>query len=629
LCVFFGANHQALGQLCSQGCVTSYGYDNSRDNTNPNESILRATTIGSLSTSARSDLLGMVYAQPLYLSQITINGVLKNVVYIATEENYVYALDESNFTGTPLWIANLNNTSLGETAIPMSALPACTLIGPEVGITSTPVIDTTPSTPVLYVLSAHYYVDGQGVAHTSQRLNALDVTTGNPVYPALDIGSAFQSLGAVPFSAAAENQRGGLALTHTANNTPQIAAVWAAYCDQSSYFGLMALFTVSNSQLNLSATFDAGAATAEEENSGIWMAGVAPAIDDQGTSPSHDIFLVSGNGPYNGSTTFGNTIMSFSYTSGNTFTKQGAYTPNNWHILDDGSGKSCQDPVALPAPESGTVCLPSDMDLGSGGVILARPTGIALQYNGQPENFVVLGGGKEGVIFVNSPIGMTSNRGADPSNPATTACSTSGKNSAVQCLGAAWLPPNCCTGPHDFGLRGGSAFWAGPDSTHGNVLYVAGVLDNAIRAYQMDATQTNGQFKTTPFGLGNWRGVAGSVIPYPGANPVVSWNANGGPTAYQDAILWIASEAGFERVSGTKQVPPSPIQLYAYYAEPDANGNLDLTNFTDLTNGPGATKFMPPTVINGHIYLAGQKKAVFCGTPPCYGAATMWYSSSK
>jgi hypothetical protein len=628
---FFVGTNRAEAQLCSQGCVTTHGYDNSGDNVNPNESVLQASTISPtlLSASSRSDLLGVVYAQPLYLSQVMINSVPKNVTYVATEENYVYAYDESNFTGTPLWSSNLNNTSVNESAIPDSQLPgACSNITPEVGITGTPVIDIAPSPdPILYVVSKHYYVDGQGISHFAQRLNALDVTTGTAVYPALDIATAFQGLTSVSFEAANENQRAGLALSYDANNNPLIWVTWGSHCDAGTYTGLIALFTVENSQLTLLAVYDNGVNPGMEDNGGIWMAGAAPVIDDEGLTPTNDVYFVTGNGRVNPkSGLFGESVLGLNYSSGTTFTNVGFYTPNSWKILNGGSGLNCppQNVVALPAPETGTACLPGDLDLGSGGAILARPTGISLQYMKKPENFVVVAGGKEGIVYVNSPLRMAANRSPDPQNPAVAACSTSGANSAVQCLGAAWLPSNCCVGVHDFGVRGGAAFWAGPDPVHGNLLYVAGVQDTAIRAYQMDSTQTSGQFKTTPFGLGNWKGSQNAIINYPGSVPVVTWNANGGTNAYQDAILWITNEANYQRIGPSQQYLSRTIGLYAYYAEPDGSGTINLTSFVDTTNGPGATKFMEPTVINGHVYLAGQQPNVYCSTAPCFGAITMW-----
>jgi hypothetical protein len=348
---------------------------------------------------------------------------------------------------------------------------------------------------------------------------------------------------------------------------------------------------------------------------------------------AHDAFMVTGNGNFNGSSHFGESILSLNCASGPTLGRAGFYTPNSWSILNNGSGSNCPTTgvgaLPLPAPEGGTFCALSDFDLGSGGAILARPTGIALTSGTTAENFVVLAGGKDGIVYVNSPVAMTSNTGADAANVATAACSTSGANSAVQCIGAAYLPSGCCTGNvRDYGLRGGSAFWAGTDTTHGNVLYVAGVQDTAIRAYQMDSTRANGQFVTsTTFGLGDWRGVHNATITYPGASPVVTWNSGGGSLAYKDAILWILDNSGYQRVGQSGNIAASPAGLYAYFAEPDTSHKLDLTSFIDTTNGPGAVKFMVPTVVNGHIFVAGQKSgsANFCSSAPCNGAVTMWH----
>ncbi|HLK33994.1 MAG TPA: hypothetical protein VKT29_12945, partial [Terriglobales bacterium] len=370
--LFVWPTGQAAAQLCSQGCVTTSGYDNNRDNVNSNESILAATTISnsSMTAAARSDLLGVVYAQPLYISQVMINGLAKNVLYVATEENYVYALDESNFTGTPLWTANLNNTLVGESAVPDSQLPAaCSNITPEVGITGTPVIDLNPSpNPILYVVSKETYTDSQNNTHPSQRLNALDVTTGLPVYPAVDIATAFQNLGAVTFPAAAENQRAALALSYDSNNNPLVWVAWGSHCDKGNYSGLIALFTVQNAQLTLLATYDNGAKPAIPDNGGIWMAGAAPAIDDIGTGATNNAFFGTANGRLNVKAgLFGESLLSLNYVSGTSFTRQGFYTPDSWSILNAGAHNCpAQNVVALPPPETGTACLSSDMDFGSG-----------------------------------------------------------------------------------------------------------------------------------------------------------------------------------------------------------------------------------------------------------------------
>ncbi len=625
-----GLSHAASAQDCSTSnlCITTHGYDNSRDNVNPNESILQARTIGTtghLLTAVQSPYLnGAIYAQPLYLYGVTIKGTSTNALYVATEENFVYALDEAHFNSTPLLTIDLNN---GQYAVLDFNLPnGCANIPPEVGITGTPVIDTSASPdPILYVVSKHQYTDAQGV-HIVQRLNAVDASTGS--YTSLDIASAFQSNTTISFSASDQNQRAGLGLTHV-SGVPYIIVTWGAHCDSGNYAGIVGVFKYTNSTLSFVAAYDDEGTEVNSFNGGIWMAGAAPAIDDlANTSPSGDAFLVSGNGNFSyGSGYYGQSILRLHYPGSSVLTVAGFYTPDGWSIMNNGSGSGCSSPLKLPPPENGTICAPNDLDLGSGGALLARPNSdITLKYNGTAENFVVVAGGKEGVVYVNSPIGMESNNGADPGNPGTAACSTSGSNSAIQCFGATQLPLNCCS-DDNIGIRGGAAFWAGAVNGHGNSLYVTGIKDTAIRAYQMDSGHTDGRFVTTStFGLGNWKGVANTPIPYPGASPVVTWNSGG---SYLDAILWLLDESGYQNVNSGTQVAATPVGLYAYAAEP-LNGAINLTSFTDTTSGPGATKFSEPTVVNGHVFVAGQKPNAYCSggaasNQTCYGAVTMWH----
>jgi hypothetical protein len=97
-------------------------------------------------------LRGQVIAQPLYVSEVPINGIPKKVLYVVTRENRVYALDPD--TGSSVWKnawVGMQDTTTHERA---EALPGMDdgpkvdkVIGPclqthgPVGITSTPVID--------------------------------------------------------------------------------------------------------------------------------------------------------------------------------------------------------------------------------------------------------------------------------------------------------------------------------------------------------------------------------------------------------------------------------------------------------------------------------------------------------
>jgi hypothetical protein len=292
---------QAAAQECSQGCVSTYGYDNSRDNTNPSETYFKATTITSLNPQPKNspDLKGIVYAQPLYVSQVSINGTTKNVLFVATEENYVYAFDGDTISPTtnPLWTANLN-TNTGDTAVPDSLLPGpgpgCNNISPEVGITGTPVIDTDNN--VLYVVSKHYNSTSNPTIF--QRLNVLNLSNGSLAAPQFDIASHISG-----FTAVNENQRAGLALVSQGNTPggPLVYVAWGSHCDssltgtgQTPYTGWVAAFHFlpGNPQgaLTLSASFNDEASGGTQ--AGIWMSGAAPAVTTAPESPTiADVFL--------------------------------------------------------------------------------------------------------------------------------------------------------------------------------------------------------------------------------------------------------------------------------------------------------------------------------------------------
>ncbi|HVI06875.1 MAG TPA: hypothetical protein VND65_01130, partial [Candidatus Binatia bacterium] len=185
----------------------TYGYDFSRDNVNANESILKASTLTTLSATNSPDLNEVVYAEPLYVSQLVIGSSTYDVLFVATEENWVYALNADSLSSQPLWSANLNCTTPptctnpNDEAVPDSLLPGqCNNIGPEVGITGTPVIDTAHN--VMYVVSKHYNTSTHAF---TQRLNMLYITSGQPVVTTVDIG---QALGTSNFSALNQQNRG-------------------------------------------------------------------------------------------------------------------------------------------------------------------------------------------------------------------------------------------------------------------------------------------------------------------------------------------------------------------------------------------------------------------------------------
>ena len=586
---------------CSLGCVTTRSYDQARDNVNPGETILKASHLSSLKALNSPDLHGTVYAQPLYVSNLATSQGNKNVVFVATEENWVYALDGDKIKNAPLWQGNLNGTN--ESSVPLSKIPPqCRNVAPEIGITGTPVIDL--SRKVLYLVSAHFNSKTQTM---TQRLNALKLADGAAAAAPLDISTAFQAL-SFAFDVAVQQQRPGLALAYAANGDPLIYVAWGSYCDEADYSGKVAAFTLAMGKLSVVAAFDDEAANGKPVSGpkgGIWMGGAAPAVSPLGGAGNNPrVFLSTGNGAFVPGAGYGQSVLRFGgRASDGPLDLTGSYTVNAWDTLNRGSHHNCKTPLHMPPPypDGTTVCSPGDFELGSSGVVLVKPTGAGNLPPG--DTFVVLAGGKEGVFYVIDPANMK-HAGADTKDP----CGLY----AIQCFGAIQLPLPCCDGEADYGNRSGAAFWPGNSTYQENVLYVAGSHDSAIRAYQMNAGG-GGTFNTSLFAYApppnpDNRG----LIPYPGASPVITWDAKSGRPG--DAILWLLDTSGSAK-----------LKLFAYHAMPGVQGGKLRLIWSDTARGPKGTRFMVPTVVNGHVYVAGGKtNTPKCDVGTCLGRVVSW-----
>jgi len=130
--------------------VVMYHNDIARTGQNLNETILTPANVNSTTFGKIRSLPvdGKVDAQPLYLSsQQNIAGGTHNVLYVATEHDSVYAFDADS--GTQLWKVSLLGS--GETT---SDTRGCDQVVPEIGITSTPVIDRSAGPHgVIYVVA--------------------------------------------------------------------------------------------------------------------------------------------------------------------------------------------------------------------------------------------------------------------------------------------------------------------------------------------------------------------------------------------------------------------------------------------------------------------------------------------
>ena len=185
---------------------------------------------------------GLVYAQPLYLANVTIPGKgVHNVVYVVTQHDSVYAFDADSNNGTnatPLWTVSF--LSSGVTPVPIADVSCPDIATPEIGITSTPVIDANTGT--MYVVA----MTKENGAYF-HRLHALDVATGaeklggpTTIQGSVPGNGSGSSSGSLSFTPLLQLQRSGLLL---ANGVIDIE--WAGFCDLGSYHGWVMAYDAS------------------------------------------------------------------------------------------------------------------------------------------------------------------------------------------------------------------------------------------------------------------------------------------------------------------------------------------------------------------------------------------------
>jgi len=345
--------------------VVTYHNDVARTGQNLNESILTPTTVN-VSTFGKLGVFavdGKVDAQPLYLSSVAIpGGGTHDVLYVATEHESVYAMDA--VTGAVLWRTSL--LGAGETT---SDTRSCGQVTPEIGITSTPVIDRSRgANGVVYVVAMSKNSSGTYF----QRLNALDAALGTEVFggpqtvqatfPGTGAGS---SNGSVVFDPKQYEERASLLLVNG-----QIVTTWTSHCDIDPYTGWIIAFDAGTlartSVLNI---------TPNGSRGGIWMAGAGPAADAQA-----NVYLLYGNG------TFDTTL-----TSGG-FPNQGDFGNAFVKIATTG-GLSVADYFATFDTVSKSN---ADTDLGSGGSMVLPDL---VDSSGKTRHLAV-GAGKDSHIYV-------------------------------------------------------------------------------------------------------------------------------------------------------------------------------------------------------------------------------------
>ncbi|HXJ96314.1 MAG TPA: choice-of-anchor D domain-containing protein [Terriglobia bacterium] len=506
--------------------------DNARDGQNLQENVL---TTGNVNPAQFGLLFSYpvdayTYAQPLYVANVNVPGQGNhNVVYVATENDSVFAYDADGLSPTPLWQVSFINPSAGLTTLGTSDVGNCPLIGPSLGITATPVID--PVTQTMYLIAATKQVSGGNTTY-SQSLHALDITTGaeRPGSPVVIQATApgtglASSGGQITLNPQYLTSRAGLLL---ANGV--VYSAWASPCANGYSHGWLLGYDESSlAQVVVMNT------TPNGEYGGIWP-NVIPA------DSSGNIFVSTGDGTFDadsgGGLDYGDTYMKLvpspSASPVGSFTVADYFTPSDQATL-----------------------FSDDIDLSPGGPMLIpdQPT--------SPTHLMV-GGGKEGSLYLidRDNMGQYSDTG----------------NNIVQTLtdvlGGRSTCVNTSSSPYTRCLFTQPAFWQ-------NQVFYQAPYDNL-----KDFRLFNGQLSNPPI-LTSVATFGGSgaplVVSANGATNGIVWSnvtAKSSPmvlTAYDAAnitrVLYSSSMAGSRDTAGTSVIWTEPTV---------ANGKVYIAGSTQL-----------------------------------------------
>lgn len=322
------------------GAVLTYHNDNTRDGAYLQEVTLTPSNVnsGQFGKLISYSVDGQIYAQPLYLPQVSIpNKGTYDVIYVATQNNSVYAFDADATTANPttLWHINLG-----------ASVPKYDNEGvwPNVGILSTPVIDSTTNT--MYLVAE---VNG---ANPPFRLHAIDVTTGADKMSPVGVTGSYSGDTLEP----ACYQRMALALNPVTN----LIYIPFGSCTHGW------ILAYDKSSLAQKAVFED---TNGAQGGGFWASDGAPAIDDA----TGDIYVMSGTDVGDQNWIYPTSMVGYN----DSFLR---LDPNDLSVLDYFS------------PDDNYYLAQNDADLGSGANILVPG---ASSY---PHELV--GGGKDGKLFV-------------------------------------------------------------------------------------------------------------------------------------------------------------------------------------------------------------------------------------
>lgn len=541
--------------------VDQRSYNPFRTGVNPSEAILTPATVKSGANQFHRRFVlpvdGKIESSPLYAANVAIAGGTHNVIYVGTMHNTVYAFDADN--GNMLSARWLGSPVVGGD---LATLKPQT-IHTEWGIASTPVLDRTNN--VLYAVRWGYE---SGILGPTFRLFALNPGNLNQDrYGSVRIDG--YSANGTGFDRYRQMQRSGLALVNKGGAQAVVIAFGGGEGQGSPAGWVVALDTAKLASGHPVA--DAWCSTPNNGSGGgggggVWMANAAPAIDSNG-----DIYVVTGNGPYNPEFShdqLGESVVKLTWTPG---------TPSSLYASD----------WFTPFRDVDRDSYHKDQDLAAGGVVVL------------PDTQGVIVGGKDGIYYnVNrSSMGQRDfSKLIDAPFVATFDYQPwNGKTSLFDDLNQITSTDPFTIGHVDGGrtphIHGTAVYF-------NNMLFVHGE-NNVVRVFQ----QAGGHFSATPIARGT--ATASWGTPSPGGMPggILSLSANG----TSSGILWANEAYGNLPADPAANVAPTPNILRAYDVSSAGSGILQ--SIWDSESEPNdrvgaATKFAPPLIANGRVYQA-------------------------
>lgn len=424
--------------------IPTWHGDNARSGLNANETTLAPTNVASGKFGRLFSYLvdGYIYAQPLYVSSLTINGAQHNVVFVATEYDSVYAFDADDNSVGQLWKTSL--LASGETPL-SGGNPQ-----PWIGVTATPAIDLSSNT--MYVVSEQKTASGGAF-----KLHALNILTGqeksgSPVVIQASVPSTLSSSG------------GKLTLT-----TSCLSRASLLVTSSSVVFGMGAcgpgwVLSYNKSTLTQTGVLNTSPNIAGYGKypgaGGVWMGGGGPAADSAG-----NIYVTTGDGPYDASSSWGVSALK----------------------LKD-PGLSVVDSFT-PADQPYLWC--RDADLASGGVSVV------------PGGTQIMVGGKAGIVYLLNTSNLGGMNAGD-TGAAQWFFLAGGQYLGPQCTdGSGNLVPQGYIAPYQLFSTGawfnGSVYIGADPGPVRQFIYAGGKLTPGTVSPQTSSEYQQGIMGTTPF----------------------------------------------------------------------------------------------------------------------------------